>query len=41
MKQGRKQIHKGLDELRIYGYVGFVIVITVFYTLFWGVLQHR
>jgi hypothetical protein len=39
MKQVRKYANKPHDDLRFYGYFGLVVVITVFYSLFWGILQ--
>jgi hypothetical protein len=36
MKEVIKYFSKNFDEMKFYGYFGLLVVITVFFTLFWG-----
>lgn len=33
-----KRTRKHFDEIKFYGYFGLIVVATVFYIIFWGVL---
>ena len=33
-----KRTHKRFDEIKFFGYFGLMVVITMFYIIFWGIL---